>query len=626
MKQGFFSSSKPGVDASGVEPAASARVVNLPRAVMTRHGASPTLAGSDAGTPVSAGSIAAGQAGVGAQEALRSQIEPHANAAATSGSLPNKVAFGADKDVGVGGERVTESAASSAAIPLRSGSDKDNATNLKSVEMNEAARAASNAERIIRSSVTVLRSFPEPIARPQEAASAPKGVARSREKNETSIDPTAANPRPSPMESIGNSKEARAMPSPLPLAPPKKPELPAVGASAPIMFPARRRKRKWFGLASFLILVVAPMALTSVYAFYLAADQYAAEYHFSIRGATSLVPAPPPTPGSTALSGLLSSLGGGVGGNDPLSSYAVIDYIQSPQAIADVAIVLPVRNYFVQSNGSWWERLTKDDIWAKLSPSASPEDFAKYWPRMVSGTFDPATGIASVQVKAFSAGDAFALVKVLEDNTEKIVNSIQNRALDDLVRFAKKEVDLDQKMVSDLDAEALALRQTTGVIDPTSSVVTQNNGVIQTLVLTLSQLQTQYSAAAAGIKDQNSPALASLRDSIAATQKQIADTKADVGASAKGAIMPATVGKFEDLTLRRGVAAQLLQSSVSLLQSARQNAVSQHLYVMTHVEALRPSTPDYPIRWQMLAIVLGACLGVWLIVSSMWNSFRNLMP
>ena len=384
------------------------------------------------------------------------------------------------------------------------------------------------------------------------------------------------------------------------------------------VLPVWKRRRKWFGPVSFLLMVVLPTALVSAYAFLVAADQYSSEFHFSVRNTAALQPLPLPVAGASATStALASAFGSAPPGTDPVSSYAVIDYLTSPRVVVDLSEKLPIKSFFTAP---------KYDYWARLDPKATNEDFAAYWPRMVAATYDPATGIAAVKVRTFSAENSFVVAEALESLTEKSVNDIENRALDDLVRFAQKEVDFDQSLIADLDAQAQDLRQKSGVIDPTNSVVTQNQNLVMSLRMTLSQLQSQFSAAEAGIRDESSPVLEALRQEIAATQRQIDAVKAEIAPDAKGAAMPAMVSKFENLTLQRTVASQLLQGSVTLLQAARQNALSQHYYVMTHVSPLKPTSPQYPVRWQMILIVTSMCFCAWLVVTSLWNSLRTIMP
>jgi capsular polysaccharide transport system permease protein len=367
-----------------------------------------------------------------------------------------------------------------------------------------------------------------------------------------------------------------------------------------------------WAVISLLIMVGLPFLASTVYYELIASDQYVSEFHFSVRSQV-LTSAPPPTPGSP-MSGTITTVANSAAPPDMISNYAVMDYINSPQAIDDLSAKLPLKSYFTTHDADWFSR---------LHDSATRERFNHYWFHMVDADYDEASGLAVVKVRAFKPADAYTIAKELENSAEKLVNTMEDRAREDSVRFAQKMVDNDTAKVEEINKKLFALRKASGTIDPQASFVTQNNQVALSLVQSLVQLRTQYAATLSQMHNPDAPTLRNLRDQIAATEQQLAETRADVGSSAKGSVLPAVVGEFEQTQLQMQLAQQALTASIANLEIARASAISQTLYIMSHVEARTPESAEYPKRLQMILLITFAGLSLWMAGSLITNTVRS---
>ncbi len=374
--------------------------------------------------------------------------------------------------------------------------------------------------------------------------------------------------------------------------------------SLPLPLPRRRKRWSFAAVSSFLLMVALPVAVGSAYYGFIATDQYVSEFHFSVRDEATAMPAN--ASNSTLLQSLNSTptmSGGGTApaGADVLSDYIVVDYIQSEQGLRDVERQLPLRSYFSKEGVDWWSR---------LDPTASREKLLKYWQRMVLADYDPAKGIATVDVRAFTPADAHAIAVALAANAEKLVNGMEERARQDAVGWAERTVAQGEKKLQAAAQKLLLLRKKSGVIDPTSSVVTDEIDLVRTLRLSLSQLQTQYEAIAA--QTPRSPFLPGLAQSIKATEDQLAMIKSDIAPTAKGAVLPSMVGEFENATLENQLAQQTLTADIATLETARINAIAQSVYVMEHAQPNLPQSSIYPRRLLTILLVVLTSLGVWI--------------
>jgi capsular polysaccharide transport system permease protein len=365
-------------------------------------------------------------------------------------------------------------------------------------------------------------------------------------------------------------------------------------------------------------MVVLPVAVVSCYYLLVAAPQYASSFHFSVRSEASAMPqsAAATTSGSSSLASSFSSGSFGTypAGADVLSNFIVVDYLTSQQAFADVAEALPVLSYFQSPRADWW---------ARLGPKPTQGEILRYWQHMVYATYDAATGIATVEVRAFTPEAAHAIAVALAANAEKLVNRMEERAREDAVRYSTQTVDKDQKKVKEISLKLLQLRRQHGVIDPNTSIVTDNVDILRGLRTSLAQLETQYATLL--LQAPRSPQTAALHDQILATKQRLADEATNISDTNKGLVLPSMVGAFEAATLEQQIAQQLLANDMSILQMAKLSAISQSLYVMEHVQPSVPWSSDYPERRLSILLFAIAAVGVWVVTAVLWQTIKGRM-
>jgi capsular polysaccharide transport system permease protein len=377
-----------------------------------------------------------------------------------------------------------------------------------------------------------------------------------------------------------------------------------------------RHRRPWVGIVSFLLIVALPVAVVSYYYLVVAAPQYASGFHFSVRSEAAAMPQPAATTasGSGALASSFSSGSFGTypAGADVLSNFIVTDYLTSRQSLDDVAKVMPVYSYFESPRADWW---------ARLSPNASQAAILRYWQHMVFATYDAATGVGSVEVRAFTPEAAHAIAAALAANAEKLVNSMEVRAREDAVRYASQMVAQDEKSVKEISLKLWRMRRQHGVIDPNSSIVTDNVDILRGLRTALAQLETQYATLL--LQAPRSPTTAAVREQIKATKQVLTDQEANISETKKGAVLPTMVGAFEAENLEQTIAQQLLSNDMSILQMTKASAITQSLYIMEHVQPQVPLTPDYPRRWLYTLLFAIGAVGAWIMFSVLRHTVKS---
>ncbi len=190
-----------------------------------------------------------------------------------------------------------------------------------------------------------------------------------------------------------------------------------------------------------------PIALATVYLAFFASNQYVAEFRFAVKDATMQST-------TQATSNLISAIGGS-GGSVAYDNYLVADYLLSRQATEELQQRINVTQLYARREADWW---------ARFDPSQPMEKFVGYWQSMVTAHYDQVTGIAIARVRAFTPEDALLIANSLVTMSEELVNRIANRAQNDAVRFAQREVERAEERLKAIRAKLTEYRNRVGVI------------------------------------------------------------------------------------------------------------------------------------------------------------------
>lgn len=359
-------------------------------------------------------------------------------------------------------------------------------------------------------------------------------------------------------------------------------------------------------LISFLVLVVLPVAAAVVYFGFIASNQYIAEFRFSVQDRSASAMA-------SSAGALMSAMGGSSVGSP--QNYVVVDYLKSRQALDELRNRgVDVRAMYSRPDIDWWSRFS---AWRPM------ERFVLYWQDMISADYDQYTGLATVQVRAFSAEDAKRIADNLATLSEELINRIAMRANVDAVRFAEGEVVREEESLRKVRARLTEFRNKAGVIDANASVSASNSSLTQTLRANLAQLETSLAALLKQNLPQNSVQVQNLKSQIAATKDQIKTVEALVAKNPEGKPLSTVVGEYEDLDMERQFAQTMVTSAMQALDTARATAAAQWLYITPYVRPVLPEGSTYPKRLTSIFLVAVASLLIWTILMLTARSMRE---
>jgi capsular polysaccharide transport system permease protein len=362
------------------------------------------------------------------------------------------------------------------------------------------------------------------------------------------------------------------------------------------------RGRWWIRSPLFLLTVVLPTVVAAVYFGLMASDVYISESKFVVRT--------PERSTATPLGLLLEGAGFTRSQDD---SYVVQDFMLSRDALAALDASLQVRRAF--SNPEV-DRLSR---FPGLDWDDSFEAFHRYYQRMIDIQVDSASSITSLTVRAFTAEDALRINRELLEMSEALVNRLNERGRQDLIRFAAGEVAAAEAKAK---AAALALaeyRNQKDVIDPEkqSAIPLQQIAQLQDELLATRTLIAQLER----IADEN-PQLPPLRQRARILEAEIeAQTSRVAGGGERS--LAGKAAEFTRLALDKEFADRMLASAMSTLEQARNEAQRQQLYLERIVQPIKPDYAMEPRRIRAVVATLAVGLIVFAVLTMLLASVRE---
>ena len=315
----------------------------------------------------------------------------------------------------------------------------------------------------------------------------------------------------------------------------------------------------------FWLTVVLPTLVAIVYFGLIAADVYISESRFVVRS--------PERSTASPLGMLLKGTGFTRSQDD---SYTVQDFMLSRDALRALDEKLELRDAY-----------NKGDVLSRfpgLDWDDSFENMHRYYQKMVGVQLDPVSSIATVTVRAFSPEEVQQINQHLLEMSEALVNQLNERGRQDMIRFAANEVTVAETKAK-LAALTLArYRNEKGVIDPEkqSAIPLQQIAKLQDeLISTKSQL------AQLQLLTKENPQIPVLKKRIQMLETEIELESARVAGGGRSLASKAV--EFQRLALEKEFADKQLASALASLEQARNEAQRQQLYLE---RIAQPSLPD----------------------------------
>lgn len=360
------------------------------------------------------------------------------------------------------------------------------------------------------------------------------------------------------------------------------------------------RLRKRFN-GVFLVTVFLPTVAAVIYYGFMASDVYISESRFVVRSPQRGAP--------TGLSALLASAGISRSHDD---TYTVHGYILSRDALKELEKSVKLRQEYSRSDIDVFSRFPG------LSWDDSFEAFFRHYTDHIAISYDTASSITTLEIRAFSPELARNVNELLLQMSERLVNNLNDRSRQDLISVAKREVEEAEQRAKNASLAISAFRSSNRVFDPAREAGMQIDTVArlrEDLRLTETQIAQLRQVAP------SNPQLSTLTAQAARLRQAI---EAETGKALNGRDSLSTKSPvFERLALEQEFAVRQLATALASLEAARNDAARKQLYLERLVEPNLPDTSLEPrrIRAVLTTFVVGMIL--WGVISLLIAGVRE---
>ncbi|GIX12465.1 MAG: hypothetical protein KatS3mg118_0424 [Paracoccaceae bacterium] len=396
------------------------------------------------------------------------------------------------------------------------------------------------------------------------------------------------------------TRPAGEVPPPPPITAAERPEAERVTPlSRPAPAPARvsGRRSPWLLLASFLIMVCGPAAFVIHYLWWVAADRYHSVVGFSVRSEEPLSTTPE----------LPFNLPKGFTG--ALDSDILYEFIRSQQLVEKLDAELNLREIY--------NRRPEDWVFS-FGENRPIEDLVEYWRYMVDVNYDTSTALIEVTAYAFTPEDAQRITRAILRESTELINSLSQTAREDAIRYAERDLAEAEARLKEIRLALRRFRDQTQTADPAKDVEVQM-GVIMALQQQLAEALISR-AELADVARPNDPRIAELDRRIRAIEQQIEAEKSRLGTGGEQThtALADRIGAFEELTTDLQFAEEAYKQAKAAYDLARIEARRQSRYLAAHIEPTFAQSSQYPQRWLLAFLAIGALVALWGLMMLVW--------
>lgn len=375
-----------------------------------------------------------------------------------------------------------------------------------------------------------------------------------------------------------------------------------LASPAPPPRPSRlRRLLKRFDVV-FIVTVLLPTLIAAVYYGTVASDVYISESRFVVR-----------SPQRPAQSGLGALLQGTAFSRSQDDTYSVHDFIRSRDALRELDGKLALRQSFADPKIDAVNRFPGLEWWDE-----SFEALHRHYLRHVAIEYDTVSSISVLRVRAYSAEQSQKINAQLLEMGERLVNNMNTRSRQDLIRVAEQEVKIAEERAKEAASSLSSFRSDRSVFDPERQSAIQLQSVArlrEELLGAESQLDQVRRVSP------TNPQIGGLEQRVQSLRKAVADENARVLGRSGG--LSSKSPAFDRLTLERTFADRQLASAMAALDSARSEAARKQLYLERLVQPNLPDRSVEPRRLRTVITVLLVGLILWGVVGLVLSSIRE---
>jgi capsular polysaccharide transport system permease protein len=356
----------------------------------------------------------------------------------------------------------------------------------------------------------------------------------------------------------------------------------------------KSRRQSWIVKHRWIAVCVGlPTLLAAIYYGLIASPIYISQSTFVIKS-----PGQKGSP-SLSLANLVQTTGLSAGQEQ---TKEIIGYIRSRTGLQDLQAQTDVRKKFSDRGADFLSRFPS------LFGRSTFENLFRYYQSKVGADVDQESGLAVLQVQAFTPDDAYEINHRLLDLSEGLVNRLNQRAEGRAITEAQRRVQQAEERVRNARVALNAYRNQQDLIDPAkqaAGVLEVSNKLVSEQAALQAQLDLMLRVAP------RNPAIPAIRNRIIAVGREVAAQNGRAVGTPTG--IASKLGAYDKLQIEQDFATQMLTAANASLESARTEAQKQQFYLERVVEPNKPDDSALPHRLKQILIVFGASLCLYFI-------------
>lgn len=358
------------------------------------------------------------------------------------------------------------------------------------------------------------------------------------------------------------------------------------------------------GQKRFLGLVLLPTVVAFVYFAFIASPMYVSEVKFALKSAD----------GSSNSLSMMSTVF-----KMPTSSLqdalVVEEYLRSNDVFNSASAELGLIEHYSDKS---------HDLISRLAAEPTVDEISKYWARVSTVSVNQDSSVVSFEVRAYSAQMAYAINEEILKLCEFLVNSMNERAKEDMLALADIEVASAKERLQNAQDALRDFRNKNQDLDLKATAEGMQSLVID-LESQAAKLRTQI-AEQSLYTDANAPAIKALKARLSGIEQQIERERERLTqVPHDGSSINILASQYENLVTEADFARQQLLMAMTSYEQAKADILSKNLYIVT---VARPSMPDealYPRPFLFTFYVFIALTMVYAVISLVAAAIKEHM-
>lgn len=361
----------------------------------------------------------------------------------------------------------------------------------------------------------------------------------------------------------------------------------------------KQKRLSW----SFVLIVIIPSVFSIIYFGLIASDRYVSSSSYVIRS-------PQKTVSAGGLSAFLQSSGFARSTDD---AYVVNDFMMSRDAVTKLQKELDLKKIYTHAHIDF---LSKFD---GMGLDNTMENLYKYYQDRVKVTMESTSSISTLEVRAYSAEEAYKINNKLLNMAEDLVNGLNARGRQDLIRTSATEVVVAQKRVEAISAELVKFRSKNQIFD-LEKQATIDLQLVSKLQDQLILVQTQI--AQVQLVTPENPQISILKEREKNLENQISKIKGQMLGNGNSSYNNKSI-EYERLMVAKEVAVKQLAGAMATLEQNKNEAERKQLYLERIAQPNMADAAIEPKRFKNIISTILISLILWGIYSLLAAGVRE---